>query len=310
MNNVSPASFKVLQQLQGTQVPKPCPVLSVSPSSHADHSHATNAQVSATNNERLASLDGGLFAYEAFSKVMSRDDHKGHRYPVDQEICLKRGAYVMLVKNLEDEYFNGLTGNVVGFTTRDAFSLDPTSREWGDDWQDPHTIPIKSREYAKTDSTLWPVVEFTMKRSTKLRLMTPETFEIHSPTHILGRRKQIPVILAWSITIHKAQGQSESVFRLLWRTLTFMDSADEQQFPLSLWTSLATSLLDKVRACLFESRSLSAYVALSRARSLAELKIINLANNDGGKLKVDPDVYRWMLNGTISKARMIRHGGQ
>lgn len=96
------------------------------------------------------------------------------------ELALCEGARVMLIKNLSVSrgLVNGSTGTVTRFQfAEEAANLTPTA--------------------------VLPVVKFD---SGKELLITPETWSIMEGASCLASRVQLPLVLAWAISIHKCQG--------------------------------------------------------------------------------------------------------
>lgn len=135
-----------------------------------------------------------------------------------QALVLKEDAMVMCTKNnFEAGYVNGTLGRVVGFDADDGF-------------------PIIETAEGKTVTVL------------------PTTWEVAEEGKVLASISQVPLRLAWAITIHKSQGMS-------------LDAME----------------VDLTRAFVYGQ----GYVALSRVRTLAGLKVLGVGAQ---ALGVDPRV--------------------
>ncbi|TFY70119.1 hypothetical protein EVJ58_g66 [Rhodofomes roseus] len=177
-----------------------------------------------------------------------------------KEITLKVGAQVMLIKNLvQGRLVNGSVGRVAEFTTpREARSCGTDiAREVPEGPQPSSQRQIKEKRLLQAaESGVWPIVEF----QNGLRLLCiPAIFEATDANgSIEAIREQVPLILAWALSIHKSQGQT----------------------------------LDRVRVDLrrtFETGQV--YVALSRATSLDTLEVQNF---NPLKVRAHDRVIRWM----------------
>jgi ATP-dependent DNA helicase PIF1 len=200
-------------------------------------------------------------------------------------IELKKGAQVMLIKNMDDGLVNGSLGKVVAFmsqTTFDIYEKDPdilnenVSAEDLDERQREARLSITrkfSREQAGNTlpetGKLFPLVLFSVADGTTRELLVqPEEWKIELPNgEVQAQRQQIPLILAWALSIHKAQGQT-----------------------------LERVKIDLKRV--FEKGQ--AYVALSRATSQGGLEVHNF---DKSKVMAHPrvaDFYRSLYS--VNKA--------
>ncbi len=179
--------------------------------------HTTNVDVDAINAGRLAQLEGEERSYHmATTGKDSYVESLSRSCLALGELVLKTGALVMCIKNNQDKkYVNGSLGIVTGFEK----------------------------------DTGYPVVE--LKNGRRLTI-TPETWELRDGDKKRASLSQIPLRLAWAITVHKSQGMTLDAARV------------------------------DLRKAFVEGMG---YVALSRVRSLGTL---SLAGLNQMALKVSP----------------------
>ena len=102
-------------------------------------------------------------------------------YPADKDLTLKVGAQVMFIKNdpsADHAFYNGKIGRVVGFSDGGIMVKCP---------EDQQVIVVNQLSWENTKVTI-----------------DDDTKEILE--EVIGIFKQIPLRLAWAITIHKSQG--------------------------------------------------------------------------------------------------------
>jgi len=178
-----------------------------------------NIDVDEVNRQKLGSLTGYVrkFAMSGYgNKTMQQSLTKNCLSP--ELLELKEDAMVMCTKNnFEAGYVNGTLGRVISFDAIDGHPVIKTS---------------EGREI-KIQPTKWEVVE---------------------DKKVLASIEQLPLRLAWAITVHKSQGMS-------------LDAAE----------------IDLSKAFVFGQ----GYVALSRVRSLAGLKMLGMSPT---ALRVDPRI--------------------
>ncbi len=136
-----------------------------------------NNRANAMNDLELQKITSKSYFY----KAEVDGNFPEYSYPTHEKLELKKGAQVMFVKNdstPDKRYFNGKIGEIVHLNKEEI-----TVRCQGDDF-DIVVIP-----------ELWENINYSINQETK---------EISE--HVAGAFSQMPLRLAWAITIHKSQG--------------------------------------------------------------------------------------------------------
>ncbi len=134
-----------------------------------------NNRANKINQEKLNELSTKSRTY----KASITGNFPENSYPIDEKLTFKVGSQVMFVKNdlsFEKRYFNGKIGTIVGLE-KDVVSVQC------DD------------EIIEASFETWENMKYSLNK---------ETQEISEKTE--GTFTQIPLRLAWAITIHKSQG--------------------------------------------------------------------------------------------------------
>ena len=141
--------------------------------------HTTNIDVDKINEQKLAELEG-----EEFHFVQTTTGAKNYVETLQKSVLapellrLKKGALVMAVKNAQNrQYVNGSIGEVIDFERL----------------------------------TDYPIVQF---RNGKIITMVPETWEMRDGEKKRASIMQIPLRLAYAITVHKSQGMTLDAARI------------------------------------------------------------------------------------------------
>ena len=223
-----------------------------------------NLNVNKINDKELAALEGETMRFEATSTGDSKlVETLKKTVRTQDDLVLKVGAKVMFIKNnTELGVSNGTMGELIGFAAVKIDDSKDTSDDLIEDTaQD--AIAKNTKNKAKKDkeskeklkdkkptTQKMPVVRLNSGREV---IAEPEEWIIEDETgDVLASYLQVPLCLAWAITIHKSQGMT-----------------------------LEAAEIDLSRT--FELGQ--GYVALSRLKSLAGLQLLGM--NDMS-LQLDP----------------------
>lgn len=234
-------------------------------------------QVDHANHSRLNALPGKAYTFEAHDTGDPQiKDRLLANMMAPKTITLKKNAQVMLIKNMDENLVNGSLGKVVDFTDEKTFEL-MGGNEYGDGVEDEMAKARKKlmqfgRDAEGSSAQKFPLVQFTTTDGgTRLIMCQPEDWKIELPNgDIQAKRSQLPLILAWALSIHKAQGQT---------------------------LERVTVDLGKI----FEKGQ--AYVALSRATTQEGLQVLNFSKH---KVMAHPRVcefYRQLYSAEEATAR-------
>lgn len=191
-----------------------------------------NAKAFEINKAKLDAINSKQYIFRGFLEGKFPEDN----LPTDMELPLKAGAQVMFVKNdSQKRWVNGTLGKVIDLSER-SIKVRITANGGG-------TFEVMKEK--------WEIYEHKYD---------PETKKIK--INVIGSFSQIPLKLAWAITINKSQG------------LTF--------------DKVVIDLDTGAFACG------QTYVALSRCRTLGGI-ILRKRVTDGD-IRVDPRVVRFMEN--------------
>lgn len=141
--------------------------------------HTTNVDVDSLNNLQLEKIDNPerKFKMDTTGKANYVDTLKRSCLAVE-ELVLKQGALVMCIRNSQDKkYVNGSLGVIVDFHP----------------------------------SMGWPIVEL---RNGRELMIGPESWELRDGDKKRASISQIPLRLAWAITVHKSQGMTLDAARI------------------------------------------------------------------------------------------------
>ena len=134
-----------------------------------------NAQADEVNSRKLSGLPGKPILFEAETD----GEFPENSYPADSVLSLKKGAQVMFIRNdPEGEYYNGKIGKVEEITYGGAVTVTDS---------DGRAITVTACD--------WENMQYVLDDASGEIMPS-----------VIGRFRQLPLRVAWAITIHKSQG--------------------------------------------------------------------------------------------------------
>ncbi|GAO14118.1 hypothetical protein UVI_02037920 [Ustilaginoidea virens] len=178
----------------------------------------TRAQVEGSNERKLRELPGKIYRYDAMdSGDQAVRDKLLVNMMAPKALELKVGAQVMLIKNLDETLVNGSLGKVIAFSDEKTFEmggLNPLDAAMEDSIaKAKRKLAAFSRDSGSgsgLNARKFPVVQFISTGGLpRVILCQPEEWKVELPNgEVQAKRTQLPLILAWALSIHKAQGQT------------------------------------------------------------------------------------------------------
>lgn len=145
------------------------------------HLMATNYQASRLNSSKLSKIDSPIINYQAHI-----EGNIGKLQPTATHIQMKVGAQVMFINNdSKKRWVNGTIGTVLGLEIEIEEGVDIEVLR----------VELSNGKTVKVTPFTWEISRYVFEAGKLKR-------------EVDGFFTQIPLILAWAVTIHKSQGKS------------------------------------------------------------------------------------------------------
>ncbi|OJD30801.1 dna repair and recombination protein pif1 [Diplodia corticola] len=232
---------------------------------------ALRRDADAANTRRMHNIKKAVNTYHAIDGGIITDTATRQKLLADctapEVLQIKENAQVMLIKNINKTLVNGSLGRVVGFANKHTFIRGQWTTQPPDQthhWR--AKLQPSLLVDCEKDLPVFPVVRFQLPSGdARTELCEPAEWSVERwvrepwshdgwDVEILATRTQVPLILAWALSIHKSQGQTLELVKVDLNRVFEMGQA---------------------------------YVALSRAKTMEGLQVLNFSP---GKVTAHPRV--------------------
>lgn len=186
-------------------------------------------QVDQSNNGRMNQLEGDTKTFSALDSgelPVDQRDKVLSNFMAPKQLHIKLGCQVMLIKNIDETLVNGSLGRVIDFIDAVSYTRGGNSKRMDDDEDYEEDSVHRARSAAlgvrkaepqisgqptkKEQGTAYPLVHFLLPNGGYRELLcVPDVWRTEGVNgKIEASRNQVPLILAWSMSIHKSQGQT------------------------------------------------------------------------------------------------------
>jgi len=162
-----------------------------------------NKQVDYVNFNELAKLSGESVTFTSKDYAVSKGhDAQLKNCSAPQKLSLKVGAQVILLKNLDPEngLVNGSRGIIVDFQRHPKASKD-LPKEF-------RTLKLPVVQFETIGKAKTEIGNDSHDEDAFIKIIEPYEYTNRIGQHIVSSRTQIPLRLAWALSVHKSQGMT------------------------------------------------------------------------------------------------------